>query len=201
MQNAAGERVAVHHVEQRGCVIRFLDHGGRERQQIFDLRRLLERDLAGLAVSHVFFGIIAARSREFFVFGIACPNGVQNGQRVGNFRRVRLRVRLCRTGCQRKRRQSGQKNRNQFFHVRTPFESFSGAGFSASTLQTRFYAAGFVSIRDSCEQFMNNLRAGTNRACPHGSKGVILQDIGAASLQSVRGSLDRAAGGCRSSPA
>ena len=46
---------------------------------------------------------------------------------------------------------------------------FSDAGKSRVILQTRFCAAGSVSIRDSCERFVNNMRAGTNCACPRGS--------------------------------
>lgn len=132
MQNAAGERVAVHHVEQRGCVIRFLNHGGRERQQIFDLRRLLERDLAGLAVGHVFFGIIAACGWEFFIFGIACPDSIQNCQRVRNVRRCLLSAAFRGAGRQRNCRHHGKQHCDPFFHTYDPPGKYSARSSALS---------------------------------------------------------------------
>ena len=46
---------------------------------------------------------------------------------------------------------------------------------SRVTLQTHFCAAGSVSIRGNCERFVNNMRAGTNCACPRGAAILVFQ--------------------------
>ena len=115
MERAAGEGVEIHHVHERG---RAVDLSGFRRGKAqrgikdFDVGN---GEIAGTAVAHILFGIIAAGGGEFFVVGVAVPDGFKQFERAC---RGGVRVRGCgrAAGRQNEEHHGAKHDGNDSFH-------------------------------------------------------------------------------------
>jgi len=116
MERAAGERVEIHHMHERGRAVDLPGFcRGKAQRGIQDIG-IVDAEIAGSTIAHVLFGVITARGGEFLVVAVAVPNGLQQLERT----RRGVIVRICRSGCaagrQREKQHGAENNRNHSFH-------------------------------------------------------------------------------------
>ena len=82
MERAAGERIHIHHVHERGGSVDLPCLGGGKAQHILKRVGVGGRKSAGRTVALVFLGVVAAGGGKFLVVGIGVPHGFQQLQRA-----------------------------------------------------------------------------------------------------------------------
>ena len=122
MESAGGEGVGVHHVAEGRGVGQLVRVGGGEAEHGVERVAVLHAEAAGSVLGHVCLVIVAADNGKLIVVGIARPDGIQQGKRVGGLRiaAVGVAVVLAAAGGKGKGHGCGEQQREKLFHGKLP---------------------------------------------------------------------------------